>query len=75
MKKLAYGVVGLVLAAWVLMGSVPAFAGEGAVSRPLTRIEFGSAFHGLDSKLVDRKYTEYRNGQIPAPTLAADSMR
>ena len=49
---------------------------EGASSgKPLTRIEFGDRFHGLDSKLVDKQYDNYRSGLIPAPTLDSSSMR
>lgn len=76
MKNLAYGLAALVLAGWVAAAAVPAFAAEGDVSsKPLSRIEFGARVHSLDSKLVDRKYAEYRSGLIPAPTLSTESMR
>lgn len=77
MKKLACGLVTLMLMAWVVAAAVPAFSAEGDVTaKPLSRIEFAQRFHGLpDGKLMDRKYTEYRSGLIPAPTLSEESMR
>ena len=73
MKKL----IGLGVVLGVALLAVPAFAESASVGsgKPLTRIEFGDHFRGLDSKLVDRKYTEYRAGHIPAPTLDTSSMR
>ena len=76
MKSHLTGLLKVVLVLSFLV--VPALAsaeGSGVEGKLLTRTEFGSRFHGLDQRLVERKYVEYRNGRIPAPTLDASNMR
>lgn len=72
MKKLI-----LALAILSVIASLPAYAAEGAAAKTLSYIEFSrlDQNRGLDSKLVTRKYQEYRSGRLPVTTLDTASMR
>lgn len=69
----------LILAVAVLstLASLPVYAGEGAAVKTLSYIEFSGLpqNRGVDSKIVNRKYQEYRSGRLPATTLDTASMR
>ncbi len=72
--KVSFVVMLLVFAAAPMV-----LAEEGAVqsSTILTITQFGrlQENRGLDSKLVQRRYIEYRNGRFPVSTLDKASMR
>ncbi len=74
MKKLMTCAV-LVL---IVLGGAPAYAQTGAASEgTLSIIEFSRLpeNRGLQDRILDRKYDEYRHGRVPRTTLSASNVR